>query len=651
MRILTWNINGVRTLPQYHPWNTLKTHDDILNHLEADIICFQEMKSSRSGLPKQVAVPPSYDSFFSFPIRKSGYSGVATYTRHSAVIPLKAEEGLSGVLQPKPPLTAAERISELDNYPPNAENAYVEGDLDYADLDSEGRTVILDLGLFVLINVYCPNDGNGTEERDKYKMDFHRLLETRVVGLIKEGREVMVVGDLNACAAIIDHCEGHLMVAKGLAEGLQGEEGFWGKNSRRWMRGFLVPEEEGSGGFMIDIVRKLWPERKGMYTCWNTKISARDSNYGTRIDYILITRGLLPWVKAADIQSQTKGSDHCPVYIDLFDEITDPTTGAVVELRRAMGLQGDVKRDPPRLAARFWDEYSGKQTQLHKFFGQKSKGIGSSDTPCPVLVSSPSPIIVDDNTTATTTPSSTPIPATQSSTSGSPTKSSPLPSTSPHHQSSSSQPQPPSSPSPAPTPTKRKLVADIRSMSKKQRRKEEEEKKPSQQSIASFFAKPKRKSKDSFPPPTSSSSSSRAKGKQGDLEGDGDVEEDYQFALQLSQLDEPLAPSQSQPKRSKSQGGKGAAEWTNLLAPIQRPKCIVHGEPAKELTVTKQGANKGKRFFICARPVGPGYDKGRGERLREHVDPQWKCNFFKWSSEVRREMVRNGNAGANVGLS
>jgi AP endonuclease-2 len=96
------------------------------------------------------------------------------------------------------------------------------------------------------------------------------------------------------------------MVANGLAEGFQGEEGFWGKGSRRWMRGFLVPEEEGD--FMIDIVRKLWPERKGMHTClwcffyvaflgigltcqilgWNTKISARDANYGARIDYILI---------------------------------------------------------------------------------------------------------------------------------------------------------------------------------------------------------------------------------------------------------------------------------------------------------------------------------------------------------------------------
>lgn len=41
------------------------------------------------------------------------------------------------------------------------------------------------------------------------------------------------------------------------------------------------------------------------------------------------------------------------------------------------------------------------------------------------------------------------------------------------------------------------------------------------------------------------------------------------------------------------------------------------------------------------RPVGPGYDKGRVERLREQVDTQYKCNFFKWSSDARREMARN----------
>ena len=68
----------------------------------------------------------------------------------------------------------------------------------------------------------------------------------------------------------------------------------------------------------------------------------------------------------------------------------------------------------------------------------------------------------------------------------------------------------------------------------------------------------------------------------------------------------------------------------------------MHNEPAKELTVTKPGPNKGKQFFICSRPVGPGYDRGKGEggRLREEVNPLWRCAFFRWKSEVRREVLR-----------
>jgi len=52
-------------------------------------------------------------------------------------------------------------------------------------------------------------------------------------GLVDKKREVVLVGDINACAAVIDHCEGHLMVAKGLTEGMSSEEGFWGKDADR----------------------------------------------------------------------------------------------------------------------------------------------------------------------------------------------------------------------------------------------------------------------------------------------------------------------------------------------------------------------------------------------------------------------------------
>ena len=203
-------------------------------------------------------------------MRKTGYSGVATYTRRSTLVPNKAEEGLTGLIRPKPALTTEEQISTDGSYPSdltlNLDDLTDEDELDLKELDSEGRAVVVDVGLFVLINVYCPNNGTGTDEREKFKRNYHRLLEARVDALIKENREVMVVGDLNACAAVQDHCEGPLLVARGLAEGLQGDEGFWGVDRRGYIRDWLM-DSEGSGGCMVDIVRRFWPTRKEMYTC------------------------------------------------------------------------------------------------------------------------------------------------------------------------------------------------------------------------------------------------------------------------------------------------------------------------------------------------------------------------------------------------
>lgn len=45
-------------------------------------------------------------------------------------------------------------------------------------------------------------------------------------------------------------------------------------------------------------------------------------------------------------------------------------------------------------------------------------------------------------------------------------------------------------------------------------------------------------------------------------------------------------------------------------------------------------------LILQYRPVGPGYDKGKNERLRDEVDHQYKCNYFKWSSDLKREPSR-----------
>lgn len=213
------------------------------------------MKSSRSALPRDVAIPGQYTSFFSFPIAKGGYSGVAIYTKSSTVVPLKAEEGLSGKLQPKPPLTHEERVSPSYPFPDDIE-AFPdeEGNIPatFDGLDSEGRALVVDYGLFVLINVYCPNETS--EARLSFKMNYHLLLQERVRKLVEEEhREVIVLGDINICATPLDHCDGHLP---------SNASTFYDHPARAWFSKWLSPK-----GPMVDVVRTFWPEKKGLFTC------------------------------------------------------------------------------------------------------------------------------------------------------------------------------------------------------------------------------------------------------------------------------------------------------------------------------------------------------------------------------------------------
>lgn len=98
----------------------------------------------------------------------------------------------------------------------------------------------------------------------------------------------------------------------------------------------------------------------------------------------MVTKGLLRWIKHGDIQASLKGSDHCPIYIDLHDEIT-LESGEKLSLRDAM-QQGTERRQPPRIAAKYWEEFSGKQTLLSTFF-MKGTVAPAKDSPPPTQVS------------------------------------------------------------------------------------------------------------------------------------------------------------------------------------------------------------------------------------------------------------------------
>ena len=61
MRLVTWNVNGVRSLQSYHPWNVTRQFRTVLDSFDADILCFQETKITRDRLEADLALVEGYD--------------------------------------------------------------------------------------------------------------------------------------------------------------------------------------------------------------------------------------------------------------------------------------------------------------------------------------------------------------------------------------------------------------------------------------------------------------------------------------------------------------------------------------------------------------------------------------------------------------
>ncbi|KAI8641083.1 Endonuclease/exonuclease/phosphatase [Parasitella parasitica] len=232
-----------------------------------------------------MALVPGYHAYFSFSKVKLGYSGVAVYVKDTVMQPRRIYEGITGVLD-----TDNDFVYDLGT------PAKI--------LDDEGRCIILDFGFFALLNIYFPNDSN--ETRIDFKMDYHHCVQKRIESFLNHGKQVLLVGDINAVHEEIDHFD-----AK---QSMKDNNIFDFKDlpHRRWLDNMIDPK-----GPLIDMARLYHPNRSKMYTCWNTRLNARHVTC-TRIDYILASKGLKPWFKYADIQSDIFGSDHCPVYADFL---------------------------------------------------------------------------------------------------------------------------------------------------------------------------------------------------------------------------------------------------------------------------------------------------------------------------------------------
>jgi exodeoxyribonuclease-3 len=224
----------------------------------ADIVMLQETKCSPEQLSAALCKPEGFHAEWCA-AEKKGYSGVATFSR----APAAAARGT--------------------------------GDLRF---DREGRVLVSTFSEFTLFNIYFPSGSSGPE-RVAFKLEFYRHFLGLLRGYIERGERVIVAGDVNTAYAEID-----------LAR----------PRENRQTSGFLPEERAALGEFfaagLVDTFRHVRPA-EAKYSWWSQVTAARERNIGWRLDYVFVSRNLLPYVADADIHPEVPGSDHCPVSLTL----------------------------------------------------------------------------------------------------------------------------------------------------------------------------------------------------------------------------------------------------------------------------------------------------------------------------------------------
>lgn len=154
MKIVTWNINGIRS-----GWIQFL---DFVKNESPDIICLQETKIAQKDLTPEIKDLPGYNSVYCH-AQKAGYSGVAIYSK---LKPKKIRLGIG--------------IDEFDN---------------------EGRNITAWFDDFVLINCYFPNSGRGLS-RLEFKHKYNMAIKKYIGKFSNE--KVIICGDMNVAHEEID---------------------------------------------------------------------------------------------------------------------------------------------------------------------------------------------------------------------------------------------------------------------------------------------------------------------------------------------------------------------------------------------------------------------------------------------------------------
>jgi len=155
MKILSWNVNGLRSVYK-------KNFSEWLDRIRADIVCLQEIKTQEESDQQSLFTPLAYQFYANYAIKK-GYSGVAVFSKNKS---LKIEKNLG-----------------LERF------------------DNEGRLLYLEYPDFTLINLYLPHGGRQKENLG-YKLEVYKCLLNYLRKI--KNKNVILSGDFNVAHQEID---------------------------------------------------------------------------------------------------------------------------------------------------------------------------------------------------------------------------------------------------------------------------------------------------------------------------------------------------------------------------------------------------------------------------------------------------------------
>jgi len=264
MKIVTWNVNGIRAVERKDALQ------ELIKNYSPDILFLQEIKGKREQFSKYLSANDDYEQFY-HSAEKPGYAGTGIWVAKTLASTMSDIEFKTTV--PKAPNMDEGRVSHL--------------------------YFVLDKKEYDLLSIYFPNGGKSDDAWKEKIVFFEKVLEY-MNDLRKLNHEVIVGGDMNVAHTEIDLSR---------PKENDGNIGFHPRE-RAWMDDVIAND-------WIDAWRDKNKDVENIYSWWDLKTRARDRNVGWRLDYFFMDKKKKNNIKNVEYLHEHMGSDHCPLMLEI----------------------------------------------------------------------------------------------------------------------------------------------------------------------------------------------------------------------------------------------------------------------------------------------------------------------------------------------